>query len=155
MIVWSDIKSTVLGSVTYCYEKPNEFSNFLQGNINLICKKDLICEVCYGLSTIFLQIFIDSPCVFPCCPKYYVEIQFLIDVIPILTAYLYFKKANRRCNFRRYTSTHISEDGLKGTMALAMLPRRYFLHNAYGFGEEEPPLFLAVNCTVIPRLSSS
>lgn len=91
----------------------------------------------------------------PCCPKYYVEIQFLIAVIPVLIAYLYLIKAKRRRNFRRHTPTRIPEAGLKGTMALAMLARLYLLHNVYGFGEEKTPLFLAVNCTVLPRLPSS
>jgi len=56
VIVRSDIKSIGLGSVMYCYEKRNEFSGFLQGDISHISKKALICEVSYGLYIIFLQI---------------------------------------------------------------------------------------------------
>lgn len=44
--------------MTYCYEKRSEFSHLLQGDINHICRKALICEVCYGLSIVFLQILL-------------------------------------------------------------------------------------------------
>ena len=56
MVVRSDIKSIGLGSLRYCHEKHNEFSDLSQGDINHICKKSLIYEVCYGLSIIFLPI---------------------------------------------------------------------------------------------------